>query len=103
MDFRKMIQLWPQYQSWLKQNNINRNNIQSKVGEVVSMLKQDPEKANQVQTILNNPETLKLVKQYGGDENQFNQLRQMVGANNTPKTFKGNLTQEQLNQILGSK
>ena len=85
MNIQELVKLWPQYQTWLKQNNITPQNIQQKTPDIISAIRSDPSKSKQFEELLSNPELAKIA-------NQFN----IKTATPMPN---GNLTQEQLDMI----
>ena len=85
MNIQELVKLWPQYQTWLKQNNITPQNIQQKTPDIISTIRSDPSKSKQFEELLSNPELAKIA-------NQFN-IKTATPMSN------GNLTQEQLDMI----
>ena len=85
MNIQELVKLWPQYQTWLKQNNITPQNIQQKAPDIISAIKSNPSQSKQLEELLSNPELAKIA-------NQFN----IKTATPMPN---GNLTQEQLDMI----
>ena len=85
MNIQELVKLWPQYQTWLKQNNITPQNIQQKAPDIISTIRSDPSKSTQFEELLSNPELAKIA-------NQFN-IKTATPMSN------GNLTQEQLDMI----
>ena len=85
MNIQELVKLWPQYQTWLKQNNITPQNIQQKAPDIISTIRSDPSKSKQFEELLSNPELAKIA-------NQFN-IKTATSMSN------GNLTQEQLDMI----
>ena len=85
MNIQELVKLWPQYQTWLKQNNITPQNIQQKAPDITSTIRSDPSKSKQFEELLSNPELAKIA-------NQFN-IKTATPMSN------GNLTQEQLDMI----
>ena len=91
MNIQNLIKLWPQYQNWLKQNNITPNNIQQ--------IRQNPEDSKRLDSYLSNPNLTKIAKsQLNLTDDQINKIKEVAGANQTPVS-SGNLTPEQLNLI----
>ena len=85
MNIQELVKLWPQYQTWLKQNNITPQNIQQKAPDIISAIRAGPSKSKQFEKLLSNPELAKIA-------NQFN-IKTATPMSN------GNLTQEQLDMI----
>ena len=99
MNIQNLIKLWPQYQNWLKQNNITPNNIQQKIPEFVQQVRQNPEDSKRLDSYLSNPNLTKIAKsQLNLTDDQINKIKEVIGANQTP-VGSGNLTPEQLNLI----
>lgn len=99
MNLQKMIKLWPQYQNWLKKNGITLDNAQEKIPTLINQMQQNPDTANQISQIFNNPELTKIAKDFNIDESQINQIKSTVLNPGTPQQFSGNLTPEQLELI----
>lgn len=98
MDIQSLLRLWPQYQTWLKQNNINENNIQEKTQNLISQIKQDPQKANQLNSILSSPELANIAKSLNLSNDQIQKI-QNVFNDNSSFSQSGNLTPQQLEMI----
>ena len=96
MDIQNLLKLWPQYQTWLKQNNITKDNIQEKTQELINQLQQDPQKANQLNSILSSPELSNLVKSLNLSNDQVQKIQNIVKPE---QTQSGNLTPQQLEMI----
>lgn len=100
MNIQNLIKLWPQYQNWLKQNNITPQNIQSKIPEFVNQVRQNPEESKRLDSYLSNPNLTKIAKtQLNLTDEQINKIKEVAGASKTTSSSSGNLTQEQLNMI----
>lgn len=104
MDLQKMIKLWPQYQSWLKENGVTMDNAVEKIPGLIGQLKSDPQKASQMNQVLNNPELAKFAKNFNVKDSDIQQMRTSVqeiqpSAIPTHQNFAGNLTQEQMDMI----
>ena len=96
MSIQEMIKLWPQYQKWLSDNGINQNNIKDKIPQLVTQLKQDPQKLSQVRELFNNPALPNLAKMVNISDSQLQEMKSMIEDKNTTQ---GNLTPEQLDMI----
>lgn len=100
MSIQNLIKLWPQYQNWLKQNNITPQNIQSKIPEFVNQVRQNPEESKRLDSYLSNLNLTKIAKtQLNLTDEQINKIKEVAGTSETASTSSGNLTQEQLNMI----
>lgn len=98
MDIQNLIKLWPQYQNWLKQNNITPNNIQQKIPDFVRQVRSNPEESKRLDAYLSNPNLAKIAKsQFHLTDNQIDKIKEVAGA--TSNTGSGNLTPEQLQYI----
>ena len=97
MDIQNLLKLWPQYQTWLKQNNINENNIQEKTKSLINQIKQDPQKANQLNSILSSPELANIAKSLNLSNEQIQKIQNVF--NDSSSTSSGNLTPQQLEMI----
>lgn len=97
MDIQNLLKLWPQYQTWLKQNNINENNIQEKTKNLINQIKQDPQKANQLNSILSSPELANIAKSLNLSNEQIQKIQNVF--NDSSSTSSGNLTPQQLEMI----
>lgn len=96
MDIQNLLKLWPQYQTWLKQNNITKDNVQEKTQELINQIQQDPQKANQLNSILSSPELSNFVKSLNLSNNQVQKIQSIVKPE---QTQSGNLTPQQLEMI----
>ena len=96
MDIQNLLKLWPQYQTWLKQNNITKDNVQEKTQELINQLQQDPQKANQLNSILSSPELSNFVKSLNLSNDQVQKIQNIVKPE---QTQSGNLTPQQLEMI----
>ena len=97
MDIQNLLKLWPQYQTWLKQNNINESNIQEKTKNLINQIKQDPQKANQLNSILSSPELANIAKSLNLSNEQIQKIQNVF--NDSSSTSSGNLTPQQLEMI----
>lgn len=97
MDIQNLLKLWPQYQTWLKQNNINESNIQEKTKNLINQIKQDPQKANQLNSILSSPELVNIAKSLNLSNEQIQKIQNVFNDNSS--TSSGNLTPQQLEMI----
>lgn len=99
MNVQNLIKLWPQYQNWLKQNNITPSNIQEKIPEFVKQVRQNPEESKRLDAYLSNPNLVKIAKsQFNLTDEQISKIKQIAG-NKMPQQNSGNLTPEQLDFI----
>lgn len=98
MDIQSLLKLWPQYQTWLKQNNINESNVQEKTRNLINQIKQDPQKANQLNSILSSPELANIANSLNLSNEQIQKI-QNVFNDNFNSTSNGNLTPQQLEMI----
>ena len=96
MDIQNLLKLWPQYQTWLKQNNITKDNVQEKTRELITQIQQDPQKASQLNTILSSPELSNFVKSLNLSNDQVQKIQNIVKPE---QTQSGNLTPQQLEMI----
>lgn len=96
MDIQNLLKLWPQYQTWLKQNNITKDNVQEKTQELINQIQQDPQKANQLNSILSSPELSNFVKSLNLSNDQVQKIQNIVKPE---QTQSGNLTPQQLEMI----
>lgn len=96
MDIQNLLKLWPQYQTWLKQNNITKDNVQEKSQELINQIQQDPQKANQLNSILSSPELSNFVKSLNLSNDQVQKIQNIVKPE---QTQSGNLTPQQLEMI----
>ena len=96
MDIQNLLKLWPQYQTWLKQNNITKDNVQEKTQELINQLQQDPQKANQLNSILSSSELSNFVKSLNLSNDQVQKIQNIVKPE---QTQSGNLTPQQLEMI----
>lgn len=97
MNIQNLLKLWPQYQTWLKQNNINENNIQEKTKNLINQIRQDPQKANQLNSILSSPELANIAKSLNLSNEQIQKIQNVF--NDSSNTSSGNLTPQQLEMI----
>lgn len=98
MNIQTLLKLWPQYQTWLKQNNINENNIQEKTRSLINQIKQDPQKMNQINSIFSSPELANIAKTLNLSNEQIQQIQNVFNEDiNTSSS--GNLTPQQLEMI----
>ena len=85
MNIQNLIKLWPQYQNWLKQNNITPNNIQQRIPEFVQQVRQNPEDSKRLDSYLSNPDLTKIAKsQLNLTDDQINKIKKVAGVNQTP-------------------
>lgn len=98
MDIQSLLKLWPQYQTWLKQNNINESNVQEKTKNLINQIKQDPQKASQLNNILSSPELANVAKSLNLSNEQIQKI-QNVFNDSSNSTQTGNLTPQQLEMI----
>lgn len=98
MDIQSLLKLWPQYQTWLKQNNINESNVQEKTKNLINQIKQDPQKASQLNSILSSPELANVAKSLNLSNEQIQKI-QNVFNDSSNSTQTGNLTPQQLEMI----
>ena len=96
MDIQNLLKLWPQYQTWLKQNNITKDNVQEKTRELINQIQQDPQKASQLNTILSSPELSNFVKSLNLSNDQVQKIQNIAKPE---QTQSGNLTPQQLEMI----
>lgn len=96
MDIQNLLKLWPQYQTWLKQNNITKDNVQEKTRELINQIQQDPQKASQLNSILSSPELSNFVKSLNLSNDQVQKIQNIVKPE---QTQSGNLTPQQLEMI----
>ena len=96
MDIQNLLKLWPQYQTWLKQNNITKDNIQEKTRELINQIQQDPQKASQLNSILSSPELSNFAKSLNLSNDQVQKIQNIVKPE---QTQSGNLTPQQLEMI----
>lgn len=98
MDLKNLITTWKEYQKWLKDQGINSSNIQQKILEFVEKLKENPEKFEQVQSILNNKNIMDSAQQLNIDESKINEVKSIFNSTASNKR-SGNLTAEQLEML----
>ena len=98
MDLKNLITTWKEYQKWLKDQGINSSNIQQKIPEFVEKLKENPEKFEQVQSILNNKNIMNVAQQLNIDESKINEVKSIFNSTASNKR-SGNLTAEQLEML----
>lgn len=98
MDLKNLITTWKEYQKWLKDQGINSSNIQQKIPEFVEKLKENPEKFEQVQSILNNKNIMDAAQQLNIDESKINEVKSIFNSTTSNKR-SGNLTAEQLEML----
>lgn len=98
MDLKNLITTWKEYQKWLKDQGINSSNIQQKILEFVEKLKENPEKFEQVQSILNNKNIMDAAQQLNIDESKINEVKSIFNSTASNKR-SGNLTAEQLEML----
>ena len=98
MDLKNLITTWKEYQKWLKDQGINSSNIQQKIPEFVEKLKENPEKFEQVQSILNNKNIMDAAQQLNIDESKINEVKSIFNSTASNKR-SGNLTAEQLEML----
>lgn len=96
MDIQNLLKLWPQYQTWLKQNNITKDNVQEKTRELINQIQQDPQKASQLNSILSSPELSNFAKSLNLSNDQVQKIQNIVKPE---QTQSGNLTPQQLEMI----
>ena len=96
MDIQNLLKLWPQYQTWLKQNNITKDNVQEKTRELINQIQQDPQKASQFNSIFSSPELSNFVKSLNLSNDQVQKIQNIVKPE---QTQSGNLTPQQLEMI----
>lgn len=96
MNIQELVKLWPQYQTWLKQNNITKDNIQEKTRELINQIQQDPQKASQLNSILSSPELSNFAKSLNLSNDQVQKIQNIVKPE---QTQSGNLTPQQLEMI----
>lgn len=96
MDIQNLLKLWPQYQTWLKQNNITKDNVQEKTRELINQIQQDPQKANQLNSILSSPELSNFAKSLNLSNDQVQKIQNIIKPE---QTQSGNLTPQQLEMI----
>ena len=96
MDIQNLLKLWPQYQTWLKQNNITKDNVQEKTQELINQIQQDPQKASQLNSILSSPELSNFAKSLNLSNEQVQKIQNIVKPE---QTQSGNLTPQQLEMI----
>lgn len=96
MDIQNLLKLWPQYQTWLKQNNITKDNVQEKTRELINQIQQDPQKASQLNSILSSPELSNFAKSLNLSNEQVQKIQNIVKPE---QTQSGNLTPQQLEMI----
>ena len=96
MDIQNLLKLWPQYQTWLKQNNITKDNVQEKTRELINQIQQDPQKASQLNSILSSPELSNFVKSLNLSNDRVQKIQNIVKPE---QTQSGNLTPQQLEMI----
>lgn len=95
MNVQNLVKLWPQYQKWLKQNNITPQNIQQKIPEFVAQVRKNPSEAQRLDSYISNPELAKIAKQtFNFSDEQIAKVREM--AHPQSNSSSGNLTPEQL-------
>lgn len=108
MNLKEIMNLWQNYQKWLKDNGINSQNIQSALPQYLEELKKDPEKLSQLQGFINSSEGKSILSGLNLDDNAVNSFNQMLGTNNTAPSMKptnntfqtkGNLTSDQLEML----
>ena len=98
MDLKNLITTWKEYQKWLKDQGINSSNIRQKIPEFVEKLKENPEKFEQVQSILNNKNIMDAAQQLNIDESKINEVKSIFNSTASNKR-SGNLTAEQLEML----
>ena len=96
MNIQNLLKLWPQYQTWLKQNNITKDNVQEKTRELINQIQQDPQKASQLNSILSSPELSNFAKSLNLSNEQVQKIQNIVKPE---QTQSGNLTPQQLEMI----
>ena len=96
MNIQELVKLWPQYQTWLKQNNITKDNVQEKTRELINQIQQDPQKASQLNSILSSPELSNFAKSLNLSNEQVQKIQNIVKPE---QTQSGNLTPQQLEMI----
>lgn len=96
MDIQNLLKLWLQYQTWLKQNNITKDNVQEKTRELINQIQQDPQKASQLNSILSSPELSNFAKSLNLSNEQVQKIQNIVKPE---QTQSGNLTPQQLEMI----
>lgn len=96
MDIQNLLKLWPQYQTWLKQNNITKDNVQEKTRELINQIQQDPQKASQLNSILSSPELSNFAKSLNLSNEQVQKIQNIVKPE---QAQSGNLTPQQLEMI----
>lgn len=96
MDIQNLLKLWPQYQTWLKQNNITKDNVQEKTRELINQIQQDPQKASQLNSILSSPELSNFAKSLNLSNDQVQKIQNIIKPE---QTQSGNLTPQQLEMI----
>ena len=96
MDIQNLLKLWPQYQTWLKQNNVTKDNVQEKTRELINQIQQDPQKASQLDSVLSSPELSNFAKSLNLSNDQVQKIQNIVKPE---QTESGNLTPQQLEMI----
>lgn len=102
MDLKKLASTWKEYQKWLKQEGITKDNIQEKLPSLVQSVKQNPEKLQQLKDLLNDSTVLSLAKKFNIGDSDIQQMKSVLDDNsNTSKTptRNGNLTREQMDML----
>ena len=98
MNLENMIKLWPQYQKWLKDNNITQDNAKEKAIKMLSDFKKTPEGSKAIEQVLNNPDLSNFAKSLKFPQQEINELKQVI--NSTPSSpTQGNLTSAQMEWI----
>lgn len=99
MELKNLLTTWKEYQKWLKEQGINSSNIQEKLPLFINQLKQNPEKFQQVQNILNNQNIISAAKEFNISDNDINKVKSIFGSTDSKFQSNGNLTKEQLEML----
>lgn len=102
MNLKNLPKMWGQYQTWLKNNGITKDNIKDKIPELIQQIKNDPAKAQELKNFLSNPQTKELAHKLNISDNQLNEMSEIINTKNDISKLNnrtGNLSQEQMDLI----
>ena len=78
MNLKEILKSWKEYQSWIENEQINKDNIQEKASQFIGKLKEDPEKVEVLKRILKDNKTTNYAKLLNLSEADIEKAKELL-------------------------
>ena len=99
MNLMDLPKMWVQYQNWLKQNGITMDNIQEKMPALLTEIRKDPAKAQQLQNFLESDQAKEIAHKMKLTDEQINEMSNSISTPSSILPRTGNLSLEQMEML----